>query len=154
MSSHNAQRQPSVLLNALSKTASVIVLVTLSLVTFAYRRYLEPLYGSGPTNHHFTKVVWAACIAGSFGPTLPILPATLTAGLLLLAMPNSAYWVAVYSGRLGDPVWGPVITQLVELLVLPSRELSCAVASFSQVWTSYLAVRLLAPGPWGSQTKG
>ncbi|EMD40933.1 hypothetical protein CERSUDRAFT_111514 [Gelatoporia subvermispora B] len=113
MSSHNAQRRPSVFLNALSKAASVIVLVALSLVTFAYRRYLEPLYGSGPTNHHFTKVVWAACIAGSFGPTLPILPATLTAGLLLLAMPNSAYWVAVYSGRLGDPVWGPVITHLV-----------------------------------------
>ncbi|OCH94347.1 hypothetical protein OBBRIDRAFT_770124 [Obba rivulosa] len=130
MSSRNAQRQPSVLLNALSKAASVIILLSVSLVAFAYRRYLEPLYGTGPTSYHFNKVVWAACIAGSFGPTLPVLPATLAAGLLLLAMPNSAYWVAVYTGRFGDPVWGPVITHVV--VIAPVLYLGVAIVKALQ----------------------
>ncbi|KAH9948365.1 S-adenosyl-L-methionine-dependent methyltransferase [Amylocystis lapponica] len=31
-------------------------------------------------------------------------------------MPQSAYWVAVYTARAGDPVWGPVATHAVVIL--------------------------------------
>lgn len=126
-----SEKKPSVLVNALSKAVSVAILVSLSLITFAYRRYLEPLYGSGPTNHHFSKIVWVGCIAGSFGPTLPILPAAFAAGVLLLALPNSAYWVAVYTARFGDPVWGPVITHI--LVIVPVLYLGVAIVKALQV---------------------
>ncbi|OBZ76102.1 Polyamine aminopropyltransferase [Grifola frondosa] len=109
------QQKKQVFVDAASKAISVVILASLSLVVFSYRRALEPLYGSAPTNLHINKVIWSACILGSFAPTLSIWPATLVAGILLTAMPASSYWVAVYTGRMGDPVWGPVATHLVVL---------------------------------------
>ncbi|KAI9000852.1 S-adenosyl-L-methionine-dependent methyltransferase [Trametes punicea] len=105
---------------AVTRIVAILVLLGLSLVTYGYRRALEPLYGSAPTNLHLTKIVWASCILGSFAPTVPISRATLGLGLLLYALPHSSYWSAVYTGRLGDPIWGPVATHLVVLLPILS----------------------------------
>lgn len=121
----------TVFANAITKFLSVVVLISLSLAVFAYRRSLEPLYGSAPVELHFSKILWLACILGSFAPTLPIWPMTLFGGVLLLAMPQTAYWVAVYTGRMGDPALGPVITHLI--VITPVITLGVAIVKALQV---------------------
>ncbi|CCM04878.1 uncharacterized protein FIBRA_07072 [Fibroporia radiculosa] len=111
-----APANTSVLGNVISKLISVVTILGLSLVVFAYRRTLTPLYGTAPTDHHFNKIVWLACIAGSFAPALSASRATLAAGILLCIMPHTAYWLAVFSGRLGSPTWGPVLTHLTVIV--------------------------------------
>ena len=100
---------------ALANTLSLVVLTALSLVTFGYQHALEPLYGSAPTQWHLNKIVWLSCIVGSFAPTLPMLPTLFVGGVLLTAMPYTSYWVAVYTGRMGNAIWGPIATHLVVL---------------------------------------
>ncbi|TBU33178.1 S-adenosyl-L-methionine-dependent methyltransferase [Dichomitus squalens] len=101
---------------ALTRVAAIGVLLGLSLVTWAYRRALEPQYGSAPTTLHLSKIVWSASILGSIAPTVPLSRATLGLALLLYALPTSSYWVAAYTARLGDPILGPVATHLTVLL--------------------------------------
>ncbi|KAH9850751.1 S-adenosyl-L-methionine-dependent methyltransferase [Lenzites betulinus] len=105
---------------AVTRVVAIVVLLGLSLVTFKYKHALEPLYGTAPVDLHLSKVIWAASILGSLAPSVPISRATLGLGLLLYALPYSSYWVAVYTGRLGDPIWGPVATHLVVLLPILS----------------------------------
>ena len=116
---------------AFTRVGAILVLLGLSLVTYAYKRALEPLYGSAATNQHLAKVVWASCILGSFAPSVPISRATLGLGLLLYALPHSSYWSAVYTGRMGDPVWGTVATHLIVLL--PILSLGVAIVKALQV---------------------
>ncbi|PIL37308.1 hypothetical protein GSI_01001 [Ganoderma sinense ZZ0214-1] len=101
---------------ALTRVAAIGVLLGLSLVTWAYQHALEPQYGSAPPALHLSKIIWSASILGSFAPAVPLSRATLGLGLLLYALPNSSYWTAAYTARLGDPIWGPVATHLVVLL--------------------------------------
>ncbi|KIP12728.1 hypothetical protein PHLGIDRAFT_97360 [Phlebiopsis gigantea 11061_1 CR5-6] len=51
-----------------------------------------------------------------FTPTPAFSTCMFAAGALLCAMPQTAYWAAAYTGRMGDPVWGPVGTHAVALL--------------------------------------
>ena len=53
------------------------------------------------------------------------------AGALLCAMPQTAYWVAVYTGRMGDPVWGPVATHAAT--IAPVLYFGVAMVKFLQV---------------------
>ncbi|KAJ2986658.1 hypothetical protein NUW54_g9685 [Trametes sanguinea] len=94
-------------------------------------RALEPLYGSAPTNLHLSKVVWASCILGSFAPSVPIARATFGLGLLLYVLPHSSYWFAVFTGRMGDPIWGPIATHLGVLM--PILSLGVAIVKALQV---------------------
>lgn len=64
------------------------------------------------------KVVWGAALIGTFLPTVSAWTSLVTTGILLCVMPQGAYWAAVYSGRYGDPVWGPVATHLATLAPL------------------------------------
>lgn len=116
---------------AVTRVAAIVVLLGLSLVTYNYKHALEPLYGNAPVNLHLTKIVWAASILGTFAPSVPISRATLGLGLLLYALPHSSYWVAVYTGRMGDPIWGPVATHLIVLL--PILSLGVAIVKALQV---------------------
>lgn len=109
-----APRSP--LASAISNLASIAVLVGLSIATFGYERALQPLYGSAATRYHLNKVVWVSCIVGMFAPAPSMSKSMFAVGALLCAMPQTAYWAAVHTGRLGDPVWGPVITHLTVLL--------------------------------------
>lgn len=106
----------SVLTEVVGKLGAIVVILGLSLVTHAYKRALEPLYGNAPVALHLNKVVWAASILGSLAPTIAIPHALFGLGLLLYAFPNSSYWAAVYTGRFGDPIWGPVATHAIVLL--------------------------------------
>ncbi|KAH8094879.1 hypothetical protein BXZ70DRAFT_946452 [Cristinia sonorae] len=101
--------------SAIQNFFCLVVLGSASLATFGYLRALQPLYGTAASNWHLNKVVWAACIFGTFAPTIPIWNGLIAAGVLLSAMPVSAYWVAVLTGRMGDVIWGPVITHTVVL---------------------------------------
>ncbi|EIW61205.1 uncharacterized protein TRAVEDRAFT_56579 [Trametes versicolor FP-101664 SS1] len=112
--------KPSVIAVAVTRLSAIAILLGLSLATFTYKHSLEPLYGDAPVSLHLTKIVWAASILGTFAPSVPISRATLGLGLLLYALPYSSYWVAAYTGRLGDPVWGPVATHLIVLLPILS----------------------------------
>ncbi|CAL1701230.1 unnamed protein product [Somion occarium] len=106
--------EKSVLASAVANTLSILTLVTLSFVIFEYQRLLEPLYATAPVEYHLNKVIWSACILGSFAPTLPN-AAVLAAGILAALLPTSAYWVAAYTGRYHDVIWGPVVTHLLVL---------------------------------------
>lgn len=101
---------------AVSNLVSIGVLLGLSAATYGYTRTLQPLYGSAATEYHLNKIVWAACILGMFTPTPAFSTCMLAAGALLCAMPQTAHWAAAYTGRMGDPVWGPVGTHAVALL--------------------------------------
>ena len=114
------QRQPprpqdkgGLLVNVVGKAVSVVIVLGLSLTVFAYRRSLIPLYGTAPVELHLYKISWVACIIGNLLPLIPLQNAVLVLGALLCAMPNTSYWVAAYTGRLHDPVWGPVLTHLI-----------------------------------------
>ncbi|KAI0700725.1 S-adenosyl-L-methionine-dependent methyltransferase [Cytidiella melzeri] len=100
---------------AVAHSLSIVVLIGLSVSTYAYERTLVPLYSVAPTRLHMNKVVWLAAIAGTFLPALSGWTSFAITGALLFAMPQTAYWAAVYSGRYGDPVWGPVATHVVIL---------------------------------------
>lgn len=132
-----AQARPveknSILASVIGKAGAVCTLLGLSLVVFTYRRSLTPLYGSVPTELHLNKVVWIACIIGSFAPTVSISYAAFAAGVLLCLMPNSAYWAAVYTGRMGDPVWGPVVVHI--MVLLPVLALGVAIVKALQQTT-------------------
>lgn len=49
----------------------------------------------------------------------------------MTAMPWSSYWVAVLTGRMGDVIWGPVVTHLTVLA--PVLYLACALVKALQV---------------------
>lgn len=122
---------------AAAHTLSIGVLLGLSIATFAYERTLLPLYGAAATRHHLNKVIWGAAIVGMFAPSLPPWPAFVGTGTLLCIMPQTAYWAAVYTGRMGDAIWGPVITHLSVLapaLCLGFSVVKELQASFSHAW--------------------
>ncbi|KZT74406.1 S-adenosyl-L-methionine-dependent methyltransferase [Daedalea quercina L-15889] len=107
------QDRSAILANVVGKAVSVVVVLGISLNVFAYRRSLTPLYGTAPVELHLNKISWLACAIGSLLPLMPLQAVVLALGLLLCAMPNTSYWVAVYTGRLHEPIWGPVFTHLV-----------------------------------------
>lgn len=116
---------------ALTRVGAIGVLLGLSLATWSYCRALEPQYGSAATALHMSKIVWSAAILGSFAPTVPLSSATLALSLLLYVLPTVTYYAAVYTARLGDPVWGPVATHL--MVLLPVLSLGVALVKALQV---------------------
>ena len=107
------QEKGGLLANIVGKAISVVVVLGLSLTVFAYRRSLIPLYGTAPVEQHLNKISWLACVIGTLLPLIPLQYAVLALGVLLCAMPNSSYWVAAFTGRLHEPIWGPVLTHLI-----------------------------------------
>jgi hypothetical protein len=86
-------------------------LAPLSLALFAYERTLVPLYGAGLTRYALNKFVFTAvALAGlefaHFSACLPLIT-------LLSIAPSTSYWTAVHTARLGDPLWGLVVTHSV-----------------------------------------
>ncbi|KAK7675897.1 hypothetical protein QCA50_021162 [Cerrena zonata] len=111
MSNPTKPPEKSPLVLAVANAASVITLLTLSLVTYEYQHVLEPLYATAPVQYHLNKVIWSAVILSSLVPALPK-ASILVAGILITILPTSAYWVAAYTGRNHDVIWGPVLTHL------------------------------------------
>jgi hypothetical protein len=93
----------------------LLLMASNSLITFFYIRALDPLYGSVPINFYIDKVVWAATITGGFGPVPSLWPSFAVLGGLVTSISTSAYWVALYTGRIEDPAIGATLTHLVVL---------------------------------------
>ena len=103
----------SVLLKALeTKVAGVLkVALPLSLVIFIYDREITPLYGAGPTSLLLDKILLAAILLSAIQPfRIPKQIRFLLAALALTFAPNATYWVAAWTARRTNPVWGPAIT--------------------------------------------
>ncbi|KAF9534772.1 hypothetical protein CPB83DRAFT_842919 [Crepidotus variabilis] len=104
--------------NQLQKKVSGVLAVALplSLIVFAYEREIVPLYGFVSTMLYLDKVMLAAMLLSALQP-FPIntsLNYLLTA-VALTAAPNATYWIAVWTARQKDPLWGPVITHAAAL---------------------------------------
>lgn len=153
------QRQPprpqetgGLLANVVGKAVSVVIVLGLSLNVFAYRRSLIPLYGTAPVEQHLNKISWLACAIGSLLPLIPLQYALLALGVSLCAMPNSAYWVAALTGRLHEPIWGPVLTHLIVFApILALGVLTVRILQVSRALRSPLRARLLTCIPSQSQ---
>ena len=93
----------------------VLLMMLQSLVTFLYVRALDPLYGSVPINLHLDKIIWAATLAGAFGPVPPFWPSFAIQGGLVASIPISSYYTALYTARTNNPSLGSTLTHLVVL---------------------------------------
>lgn len=96
---------------------SASALVSLSITILAYKRAIEPLYASAPTQSYLSQSIFVAAALGSI-PSLPLETAAAVYGTLLALAPQTAYWVALYSARYGDAVLGPAFTHAVVLVPL------------------------------------
>ncbi|KAK0206700.1 spermidine synthase [Desarmillaria ectypa] len=98
-------------------TNVVVSIFPLSLVVFIYERALVPIYGSVPTNYLLDKILVAALVISAVQPfTLSLSQKAFFFALLFAAAPNATYWVAVWSARSRNPVWGPAVTHVVVLV--------------------------------------
>jgi hypothetical protein len=111
----------------------LLLIASNSLITFFYIRALDPLYGSVPINLHIDKVVWAATIAGAFGPVPPLWPSFAVFGGLVTSIPASSYWAALYTGRIENPAIGTAVTHLVVLF--PIIYIGVSLVKRITVWT-------------------
>jgi len=95
------------------------VALPLSLTIFTYVREIVPLYGLEPTTLLLEAVTFAAILFSSIQP----FPIPLKTNLILTAIaftlaPNATYWVAVWTARRKDPIWGPAVTHALVLAPL------------------------------------
>ena len=107
----------SLRLRALRAAAcAILTVLPLSLVVFVHQRELIPLYGSGPTSYSLYQVVFVVIFASSIQPFRTSLRRnSLYAALSLTLAPNATYWIAVWSSRWKNPVWGPAFTHVTVL---------------------------------------
>ena len=95
---------------------AVSTVLPLSLVIFTHQRELIPLYGSGPTSYSLYKIAFVAIFVSSIQPFRTSLRRnSLYAALSLTLAPNATYWIAVWSSRWKNPVWGPAFTHATVL---------------------------------------
>ncbi|KIM46329.1 hypothetical protein M413DRAFT_441412 [Hebeloma cylindrosporum] len=94
----------------------ISVIVPLSLIIFTHEREMIPLYGSGPTSYLLDKIVFAAAIASAIHPIRVSLSRNLLySGIALSLAPNATYWIAVWTSRRKDPLFGPALTHTFAL---------------------------------------
>jgi len=94
----------------------ISVIVPLSLIIFAHEREIIPLYGSGPTSYLLDKIVFAATIASAIRPIRISLSRNFLYNALALTLaPDATYWLAVWTSRRKDPLFGPAITHIFAL---------------------------------------
>jgi hypothetical protein len=91
----------------------VITALVLSLALFAYERSIEPLYGSVSTAYYLAHVLYGASTVAYFAPAPSLAVSQFILAALLCAAPTTTYWVAVLTGRYGDPKLGPLVTHLI-----------------------------------------
>jgi hypothetical protein len=107
---------------------AVVGLLPVSLVLFAYERALIPLYGSGPTKYTLNSVVLITFFAAAVQPfRISTTWIWLCAALGSSLAPNATYWVAVWTSRRRDPIWGPTLTHIAVLAPLIFIWTTCAV---------------------------
>ncbi|KAI6047505.1 S-adenosyl-L-methionine-dependent methyltransferase [Pisolithus marmoratus] len=114
---------------ALQKNGQVvfpILAVTLGLPLFiaAYKRALDPLFGSALTGQYLEYVVYGCEALAILFPRPTIHRILLGLAVLVQIAPRSTYWVGIYAARYGDPVTGALICHV--LVLAPVVHLSMA----------------------------
>ena len=102
------------------KAAGVLaVALPLSLTIFTYVREIVPLYGLKPTTLLLEAVTFGAILFSSVQPfPIPLKTNLLLAAIAFTLAPNATYWIAVWTARRKDPLWGPAITHALVLAPL------------------------------------
>ena len=102
------------------KAAGVLaVALPLSLTIFTYVREIVPLYGLKPTTLLLEAVTFGAILFSSVQPfPIPLKTNLILAALAFTLAPNATYWIAVWTARRKDPLWGPAITHALVLAPL------------------------------------
>src|SRR5882672_11448280 len=92
--------------------ASILtVALPLSLTIFTYVREIVPLYGLRPTTSHLEAVIFGAVFFSSAQPfPIPKTTKLILAAIAFTLAPNATYWIAVWTARRKDFVWGPAVT--------------------------------------------
>ncbi|KAG6335107.1 hypothetical protein ID866_3976 [Astraeus odoratus] len=80
----------------------------LSLFSVAYKRALDPLFGSIPTEKYLDRVVHTCTVLGVLFPKPTIGQTLLYLATLVQFASHSTYWVSVFAARYGDPIAGPL----------------------------------------------
>lgn len=94
----------------------ISIIVPLSLIIFTHEREIIPLYGSGPTSYLLDKIVFAAVIASAIHPICVSLSRNLLYSAIALTLaPNATYWIAVWTSRRKNPLFGPALTHTFAL---------------------------------------
>ena len=113
--SQTQRKEPKSRLNLLLVFPIILLMMLHSLVTFLYIRALDPLYGSVPINLHLEKIIWAATLAGAFGPIPSFWSSFAIQGGLVASIPISSHYTALYAARTNNPSLGSTLTHLVVL---------------------------------------
>lgn len=100
----------------------------LSLTIFTYVREIIPLYGHGPTTTLLEAVFFGAILFSSIQPfPIPMKTNLILTAIVFTLAPNATYWIAVWTARRNNPVWGPAITHALVLAPLTFLLTSCVV---------------------------
>ncbi|KDQ17982.1 hypothetical protein BOTBODRAFT_29296 [Botryobasidium botryosum FD-172 SS1] len=104
-------------INPIIQLVKILALLAAFFVSnIASQLALHPLYGSIPTSLHFHDVTLFATLLSTFTPLISQNTSQtnvlIAIGTVLSIAPVSILWSGSALGRLGDPVWGPVITHL------------------------------------------
>jgi hypothetical protein len=93
----------------------LVILFSVSCFLFAYKRALNPLYATVPTENYLNYVFGASLFLPALTPHPPIRISLLAFGILCILAPNSSYWIAALTARKTDPVLGPLVTHATVL---------------------------------------
>jgi hypothetical protein len=90
------------------------ILTPLSLAISVYKRTLVPLYALEPTQFLLNEIVFVATTLSGLGWfNCSLNNALLLTGVLLSTAPTTSYWVAAFTARTRDPLWGPTVTHML-----------------------------------------
>ncbi|EEB94279.1 hypothetical protein MPER_06930, partial [Moniliophthora perniciosa FA553] len=115
---------------------ALAAILLLSLGIFTYERTLIPIYASGPTNdylHYYLALGLALAIYRR--PKLSIAQKLLVSGTVLAFTPNATYYLAIWSARYRNPLWGPILVMSVWGSLVASFML------WKRAWPSVLQLR-------------
>ncbi|ESK94483.1 spermine spermidine synthase [Moniliophthora roreri MCA 2997] len=131
---------------------ALAAILLLSLGIFTYERTLIPIYASGPTNdylHYYLALGLALAIYRR--PKLSITQKLLVSGTVLALAPNATYYLAIWSARYRDPLWGPTFVHVLVLMPLVySYGMFLPHEQVMSVWGSLVASFMLWKRAWPS----
>jgi hypothetical protein len=130
------------ILSTMGRTAGTAIALSLSLLLslgiFLYQRSLEPHYGFVATRHTLSYVGLASLVIATFQPfKLSSTTISVYASIVFGSLPKALYWMAVWTARKKEPIYGPLIVHAVILFPLVSAFVFLA----SQSGVSPLLVR-------------
>ncbi|KAK7060415.1 hypothetical protein VNI00_001180 [Paramarasmius palmivorus] len=129
---------------------ALVTIVLLSLAVFTYERTLVPIYASGPTNDFLHYYLALGIALGVYRrPNLTTSQKLFVAGTLLALAPNATYYLAIWTARYREPLWGPIAVHTLVLTPLVyAYALFLPQGQVLSVWGSLVASFMLWKRAW------